>query len=116
MQGGGDPEVGDGEGLSAAMLPASVAAPAADPELVRARITIRALEEELALVRASEGPDSLAEREALEVCWPVSDMTTFVYTHIHTHMCTLSNQMVVYHPGGGDPPVGASADLARACL
>jgi hypothetical protein len=31
-------------------------------ELVRARITIRALEEELSLARASDGPDSTAER------------------------------------------------------
>ena len=75
------------------MLPASIAAPAADPELVRARITIRALEEELALVRASEGPDSLAEREALEVCWPVSAMTTFAYTCGYVYASQLNGRV-----------------------
>ena len=92
-RGGGGGRDGTGaEGLSAAMLPASVATPAADPELVRARITIRALEEELALVRASEGPDSLAEREALEVCWPVSAMTTFAYTCGYVYACQLNGR------------------------
>ncbi len=46
-------------------------------ELVRARIAITALEEECQLLRAAQGPDSIAEKESLG--------NMYVYMSIYYH-------------------------------